>query len=269
MPDFTISSTSAAFHSVSVGLNYGEKPGKKLARGAGEFTPTGVKMRRWLGVVLGALGASAAGRAQAPEIDLPRPGIVIVAEVTGDVAMTTGDQKRKLKPDDRVRIGATVTTARRSMATLNLSNGIAVQLGSDSEIEIEEFGQAPFSSTTKVPDLKAEPSLSRTRIKLVRGDVLVTVKKLQASRGSTFGLATPAGNLRTAEGTFRARVQMHDLGLGVAMLELQTGAAEFEVLGSTGYAPVPLGRKVAFALEVDKNGVVKVGEMPKETPKGK
>lgn len=183
--------------------------------------------------------------------------------------MTAGEQKRVLKADERVRIGATVATARRSMSTLNLSNGIAVQLGSDSEIEIEEFGQAPFSSTFKFPDLKAEPSLSRTRIKLVRGDVVVTVKKLQVVRGSSFVLATPAGNLRMAEGGFRAMVRMHDLGLGVATLELQAGAAEFEVLGSTGYAPVPSGRKVAFALEVDKSGVVKVGEMPKEAPKAK
>lgn len=226
-------------------------------------------MRRWLGVALGALGASAAGRAQAPEIDLPRPGIVIVAEVTGEVTMTSAEQKRTLKADDRVRIGATVATGRRSLTKLNLSNGIAVQLGSDSEIEIEEFGQAPFSSTSKFPDLKAEPSLSRTRIRLVRGDVVVTVKKLQVGRGSSFGLSTPAGTLRMAEGAFRAMVRMHDLGLGVATLEVQTGAAEFEVAGSTGFAPVPLGRKVAFALEVDKSGVVKVGEMPKEAPKGK
>lgn len=226
-------------------------------------------MRRWLGVVLAAMAATAAGRAQAPEIDLPRPGIVVVADVTGEVSMTAGDQKRTLKADERVRIGATVATARRSLTTLNLSNGIAVQLGSDSEIEIEEFGQAPYSSTSKFPDLKTEPSVSRTRIKLVRGDVAVTVKKLQAARGSTFVLATPAGNLRTAEGAFRAMVRMHDLGLGVQTLELQAGAAEFEVVGSTGYAPVPPGRKVAFALEVDKGGALKVGEMPKETAKGK
>lgn len=216
---------------------------------------------------MAAMGA-AIGRAQAPEIDLPRPGLVIVAEVTGEVTMMAGEQPRKLKPDDRVRIGATVATARRSMGTLNFSNGIEVQLGSDSEVEIEEFGQAPFSSTFKFPELKAEPSLSRTRIKLIRGDVVVTVRKLQAARGSTFVLSTLAGNLRMVEGAFHAMVRMHDLGLGVATVELQTGAAEIEVAGSTGFAPVPLGRKVAFALEVDKSGVVKVGEMPKEAPKG-
>jgi len=226
-------------------------------------------MRRWFGVAWALAAATAAVRGQAPEIDLPRPGIVLVADVTGEATMTAGEQKRTLKSEDRVRIGATVATARRSMTTLNFSNGTSVQLGSDSEIELEEFGQAPFSATFKLPEMKAEPSLSRTRIKLIRGDVVVTVKKLQTARGSSFGLGTAAGNLRIAEGSFRAMVRMHDLGLGVATIELQTGAAEFEVLGSTGYAPVPLGQKVVFALEVDKNGVVKVGEMPKEAPKGK
>ncbi len=193
----------------------------------------------------------------------------MVADVTGEAEMIAGEQKRKLRSDDRVRIGANITTARRSMITLLFSNGASVQLGSDTEIEIEEFGQEPYSGTFKFPDLKTEPSRSRTRIKLLRGDVVVTVKPLKTARGSSFLLATPAGTLRTGEGAFRTLVQMHDLGLGVATLELKSGAAEFEVLGSTAFVPVPLGQKLAFALELDKNGVVKVGEMPKETPKGK
>ncbi len=226
-------------------------------------------MRRWLAGAMAAGLVAAASRAQVPELDLPRPGIVVVGDVTGEATMTTGDQKRKLKADDRVRVGATVTTARRSMVTLALSNGTSVQLGPEAEVEIEEFGQAPFSQTVKFGELKAEPSLSRTRIRLVRGDVVVSVKSLKTARGSSFVLGTPAGNLRTGEGIFRALVQLHDLGLGVETLELQSGTAEFEVLGSTAFAPVPVGRKVVFALEIDKNGVTKVGEMPKETPKAK
>lgn len=226
-------------------------------------------MQRWLAVALAAAVATAASRAQAPEPDLPRPGIVVIADVTGEATMKAGEQQRKLKADDRVRVGATIATGRRSMVTLAFSNGSAVQLGSESEVEIEEFGQAPFSQTVKFPELKTEPSVSRTRIKLVRGDVVITVKKLNVSRGSSFVLAMPAGNLRTGEAAFRAMVRMHDLGLGVATLELQTGRAEFEMLGSTAYAPVPLGSKLAFAIEVDAKGVIKIGEMPKETPKGK
>lgn len=214
-----------------------------------------------------AAALATSGRAQAPEIDLPRPGSVLVADVTGDAAMINGDQKRSLKVDERVRIGSTLTTGRRSMLTLALSNGASVQLGPETEIELEEFGQAPFSSSVKFAEMKAEPTLSRTRIKLVRGDLTATVKSLQVGKGSSFTLSTPAGDLRTGAGAFHAMVRMHDLGLGVATLELQSGTAEFQVAGSNAFAAVPAGRKLAFALEVEKNGVVKVGEMPKETPK--
>lgn len=206
----------------------------------------------------------------APELDLPRPGIVQVTDTTGEAMAVTGDQKKKLKPDDRVRIGSSLTTGRRSMLTLAFSNGVSVQLGAEAEVEIEEFGQSPTSISGKFSELKAEPTLSRTRLKLVRGDVTVTVKPLKVSRGSSFVLATPAGNLRTGEGTFRALVQMHDLGLGIESLDMQSGSVEFEAVGGNGYAPLPAGQKFAFALEVDKaTGAIKVGEMPKEAPKAK
>jgi hypothetical protein len=79
-------------------------------------------------------------------------------------------------------------------------------------------------------------------------------------------LEIPAGILRTGEGMFRAMARMSDLGLGVCTLELEKGAAEFEVVGGT-FTPVPLSRKLAFALEFDKaTGAIKVGEMPKEAP---
>jgi hypothetical protein len=60
-------------------------------------------------------------------------------------------------------------------------------------------------------------------------------------------------------------VQMHDLGLGVCTIEVQEGAGEFQAVGSTGFAPVPAGRKLAFAIETER-GVVKIGEMPKASP---
>ena len=50
------------------------------------------------------------------------------------------------------------------------------------------------------------------------------------------------------------------------MVATVKGAAEFEREG-LAFVPVPVGRKLAFALEVNKaTGVIKVGEMPKETP---
>lgn len=208
-------------------------------------------------------------RAQTPELSLPRPGAVVISEVVGSVRAGVGDERREVKADDRVRVGSTVATGRKSIATVTLSNGAILNLGADSEIEIEEFGQAPFSGSAKVVEMKEEPSLSRTRLRLVRGDVTVQVKRLNLSRGSSFLLTMLAGTVRLGEGEFRAMVQMSDMGLGVCTLELRRGSAEFELLGSA-FTSVPLGRKLAFAVEVDNaTGAVKIAEMPKETAQTK
>lgn len=183
----------------------------------------------------------------------------------GEVTAGVGDEQKRAVPDDRLRVGSTIVTGRRSLATLTLSNGATLQIGPESELEIEEFGQAPVSGSPKVAEMKEEPTISRTRLRLSRGEVVVEVKPLKTSRGSSFTLTTVAGTLRIADGTFRTTIQMSDLGLGIATLELQRGAAEFEVAGSN-FQPVPSGKKLLFALETDKaTGAIKVGEMPKES----
>jgi hypothetical protein len=210
----------------------------------------------------------AASVARAQDLDLPRPGAVVVAEVTGQGFVVTDGQRKPLKAEERVRVGAVIATGRRSLVALQLSNGATIQLGSESELEIEEFGQQPAASSGKFADLKAEPTLSRTRLKLLAGDVAIDVKPLRVARGSTFTLVLPAGVLRTGEGALRASTMMSEYGLGICTLELQRGAAELELPGATAAAAVPVGTKLAFALERDKaTGAVKVGEMPKAQAK--
>jgi hypothetical protein len=155
------------------------------------------------------------------------------------------------------------------LVTLLFSNGASVQLGSESELEVEEFGQAPVSGTLKYAELKEEPTFSRTRLRLVQGDARVTVKPLKATRGSSFTVSLLAGTLRLRDGSAHVMVRMSDLGLGVCNLELLGGAAEFEPAGGK-FLPLPAGRKLAFAIEQDKRtGAIKVGEMPKELPPAK
>lgn len=211
-----------------------------------------------------AVGGMTLVSAQGPEISLPRPGAITATHLNGEAFALVDGQRRPIKPDDRVRVGATVVTGRKSLLTLSFSNGATVQLGPESELEVEEFGQSPISGSVKIAELTAEPTLSRTRLRLVRGDVTVEVKPLKVVRGSSFQLAVPAGTIRSGDGSFRTMVSMSDLGLGVCTAELQKGAAEFEGAGAAAFVPMPLGRKLAFALEVEKaTGVIKVGEMPK------
>ncbi len=220
-----------------------------------------------MGLALGMMAV--AGAAEVPELVLPRPGAVVVSDVTGEVAVTVSGQRRVPKPDERLRLGSTLTTGRKSLFTVTLSNGATVQLGSESEVELEEFGQAPVPGNVKLAELREEPTLSRTRLNLLRGDVVLEVKPLKVARGSSFHLTLAAGTLRISEGTVRARVQMSDLGLGVATVELTKGRADFEVAGGN-VVTLPAGGTLAFALEVDKTtGVTKVGAMPTPAPKTK
>ena len=215
---------------------------------------------RLLGVMM--LGITGSLPAQDPEPLLPRPGAVVVLDLIGAAVAVNGDHRKPIKADERLRVGSTIETERMSMVTVILSNGATLRIGSESELEIEEFGQATVSGNIKYAELKEEPTVSRTRLRLVRGDVTVDVKRLSASRGSSFMLTFLPGTLRTLEGKFHARVRMSDLGLGVCTLELEKGAAEFELTGGK-FSPVPVGRQLAFAIEIDKNtGVPKVGEMP-------
>src|SRR4051812_46317738 len=138
---------------------------KKLADESGAFTPTGVNIRQWLGLTTISAAMVVATRAAdspAPEIELPRPGAVIATDVTGEVALIAGDERKVIKTDDRLRVGATIVTARKSFVSLLLSNGTTLQLGPESELEIEEFGQLPVTDGTKFAQLTAEPTVSRT-----------------------------------------------------------------------------------------------------------
>jgi hypothetical protein len=223
---------------------------------------------RSLGTLFLASVAAALVQAQVPEPSLPRPGAVVVQDVIGEAYAIASEQRKPIKVEDRLRVGSTIATERKSLVTLILSNGATLRIGSESELEIEEFGQATMLASPKFAELKEEPTVSRTRLNLLRGDVTVDVKPLKASRGSSFMLTMAAGTVRTTEGSFHARVRMSDLGLGVCTLELQKGAAEFEIAGGS-FAPVPAGRQLAFALEIDRTtGVTKVGEMPRDGPAG-
>ncbi len=203
--------------------------------------------------------------AQVPDVVLTRPGQIAVTAITGEVTLTVAGQSRLAKLNDRVRVDERVATGRKSLGSLTFSNGAVVELGPESEIEVEELLQAPFPYGQKPETMKAEPSVSRTQIRLRRGEVRLAVKPLKAAQGSAFVVVLPAGKARVGEGAFFASVRMAAMGLGVCAVELERGVAEFEPMGGA-YAPMPAGRRLAFAVEMDaRTGAVTMGEMPKET----
>jgi hypothetical protein len=228
-----------------------------------------ISWRSILGSVAWVAGLGSGLLGQVPDVLLTRPGQIAISAVTGEVFVTMSGQRRPAKVDERVRVDAVVASGRRSLATLTFSNGAVLELSPESEIEVEELLQAPFAGNPKPELMKEEPSVSRTRIRLIRGEVRLAVKPLQVARGSAFIVATPAGVARLESGAFYAMVRMTDVGIGLCGVELERGAGEFEPVGAT-WAKLPPGSRLAFAVEIDRvTGGVKIGPMPTTAPANK
>lgn len=193
-------------------------------------------------------GSSAGWAADAA---LTRPGQLTVTAVTGELSVRAGGNVRPAKSDDRVRVDSRLITGRRSLATLTFSNGAILELGPDSEIEVEELLQAPFTTSLKPAEWKAEPSVSRTRLRLVRGEARVSVKRLLSARGSSFAIVTAAGVASVDEGSLRVQVRMTEFGIGLSVVELtQGGGGVFEPAGGAPRA-LSAGQRTQWSVETD------------------
>jgi len=184
------------------------------------------------------------------EAVLTRPGQLTVTSVTGELTVRAGDGVRPVKAEERVRVDSRLSSGRRSLATLTFSNGATLELGPDSEVEVEELLQAPFSTALKPAEWKAEPSVSRTRLRLIRGEARVAVKRLLAVRGSVFAVATPAGVATVDEGVLRVQARMTEIGLGLCVVELTQGAGALELEGGEVRA-LAAGIRTQWSVETD------------------
>ena len=184
------------------------------------------------------------------EAVLTRPGQLTVTSVTGELTVRAGDVVRPVKAEERVRVDSRLSSGRRSLAILTFSNGATLELGPNSEVEVEELLQAPFSTALKPAEWKAEPSVSRTRLRLIRGEARVTVKRLLAARGSVLAVVTPAGVATVDEGSLRVQARMTEIGLGLCVLELTQGSGAFEPEGGEVRA-LAAGKRTQWSVETD------------------
>ena len=125
---------------------------------------------------------------------------------------------------------------------LAFSNGATTHLGAETELIVEEFLQDPFANAVALRDVTEEPSQSRTRLRLNRGELTGKVAKLKHDKGSTFVVETPVGAAGIRGTTFR--IVFTPNGTGQAFFQLSTveGNVGFAALGSgvdptTGAAP--------------------------------
>src|SRR4051812_15577366 len=207
------------------------------------------RLLAWLIVfAMGAIGSLPAQTPAGATTTMP-PGLVLVARTTGSVTMVLNGATTPVKQDDQIPQTAMVKTAPASSAVLVFSNGATAQLGEDTELIIQEFLQDPFGAQIQVAALQEEPSASRTRLKLNKGELVGNVKKLQHARGSTFTIETPVGAAGIRGTTFR--IVFRPTGQGLAFFSLST------VEGNVAFGNQPQGNAQAggggAAGQVDPN----------------
>jgi hypothetical protein len=167
------------------------------------------------------------------------PGYIVLKRVVGEVfvAQKATSVREQAANDRRIEQGTIVTTAAESSVILVFSNGATVNLGARSELDIEEFLQDPFAENQTVAELTEEPSVSRTKLRLSRGELVGQVKKLKKEAGSSFVVETPAGAAGIRGTTFRIAFQTDQAGGAVFSVTTLEGEVGFSTLTGSLDAP--------------------------------
>jgi hypothetical protein len=175
----------------------------------------------------------------APALDM-QPGLVLVAKVEGQVKLrVVGQPERDLKVDDTVPEKGTINTGNSSSVVLAFSNGATTRLGANTELILETFQMVPLEKQIQVKDLTEEPTRSRTRLKLNRGELVGDVKPLKINDGTGFVVETPVGAAGIRGTVFR--IVFTPSGTGQAFFTLNTvsGNVVFQSPGTGGGAGSP------------------------------
>lgn len=172
-------------------------------------------------------------------------GQIKAAQVIGEVdAIDDADHSvTPLHNNDSLNHGYTIRTRAQSSIVLVFSNGATVRLGDNTEVDIEQFLQDPFAeSELAVEKLTHEPSVSSTRLKLTRGEIVGEVPKLR--QGSTHIIDTPVGAAGIRGTTFRHVYRLAPNG--AAQFSSACGEGEVTFTESNGKVePLPAGRELS------------------------
>lgn len=152
-------------------------------------------------LVFGAAAALAStGSVHAAQATDPSPiGKVFFADVRGDETYVHEGQRSQLVSAKQTykAEGLGIETQGESVAAMVFSNGLAVQLNSDSSVVVNRFSQEPFRPNRT--DLALEPSISAMALDVVHGTIVLSTSKLAA--GSLLTVFTPVASITIQGGT--------------------------------------------------------------------
>lgn len=143
------------------------------------------------GVMSGSIEALSAN-----ELPLDKLGAVMLSDITGNVRvekMDTGkvQSSTELGVIPSVHQGYSILTGIESQVVLTFSNGTNITLLKGSRLEIQQFLQEGQIDGINIAQLKEEPTISQTRLKLAYGDMVFDVKRL--NERSSMIIETPLG----------------------------------------------------------------------------
>lgn len=208
-------------------------------------------LRFLLGALI-ALALSVDGSAQTAA------GVIKVARVQGEVTKLVAGVAVPIKNGDRVTESDTVVTGPTGGVVLVFANGSSVKLGASSKLNIEEFKMDPLAADIKATDIKdREPTVSKTNLMLIEGELVGEVKQLNRAGGSYYNIRTPVGAAGIRGTIFR--IVFRPTGDGRAFtfqLSTAEGVILFEgavAAPGTGVS-VPDGQEITVTAEVNAAG---------------
>jgi len=181
-----------------------------------------------------------------------QPGQIQAASVEGQVLKLVNSAPAvPVKDGDQLTESDTITTGANSGVVLVFMNGSSVKLGANSFLAIDEFKMDPLAEDVKMADFKdrkkGEPSVSKTNLNLVYGDMVGDVRHLNKS--SSYSIKTPAG-AAGIRGTIYRIVFRPDAN-GKAFFTVSTAEGLVVMQGVTAVEiPIPVGKEVVVTVDI-------------------
>ncbi|MEO0794518.1 MAG: FecR domain-containing protein [Verrucomicrobiota bacterium] len=196
-----------------------------------------------------------------------KPAVALVARVTGVATFTDfalGEEGR-VEPKMKFKQGVTINTGPDGMVILLFSNGSSLTIKPSTTISIEEYLQAPVPESAPALDaLDREPTTSKTKLRLLEGDIVGSVKKLNSEEGSTYEIDSPVGT---------AGIRGTNYEFSVKSEGVQEKRGRFGIAVGNGIF-IPLGRdpdvvngleEITFTGRVNPNGTVTITSLQANT----
>ena len=153
-----------------------------------------------------------------------------------------------LKNGDSLTETDAVLTGKGASVVLVFANGASVKVGADSRLAIDEFKMDPLDEEIKPSELKAEKSVSQTKLNLAYGEMVGSVKKLNTA--SSYSIKTPVGAAGIRGTVFR--IVFRPSADGKAFFTISTAEGRVVMEGvTTGEVPVEAGKEVELQVNTD------------------